>query len=115
MANSYAQDTKSNIMEKATVVELVVWKAAEGVSEQEAQEAIKGLNAFVSEQPGFVSRKTGISEDGQFVDVVLWTDLQSAQTASEKGMKLEEMQKVMRTIDETSMLFKHFEIFNELN
>ena len=86
----------------------------EGISPQETKASITRLNDFVKLQPGFIARKTAVAEDGQFLDVVLWTDLASAKTASEKAMKNEDATKVFSIIDEKEMLFKHFEIFNSL-
>lgn len=99
-------------MKEAKVIEMVLWKSKAGVSAETAKEAISALNEFVSKQPGFVSRKTGLAENGQFVDFVLWTDLASAQAASEKAMQDPSVAPAFETIDEKEMQFNHFEIFN---
>jgi len=101
-------------MEKAKIVEMVLWKSKEGIGIEEAKNAITTLNDFVKQQPGFISRKTALAEDGMFLDIVLWTDLASAKTASEKAMQNEKTSKVFSTIDEKEMTFQHFEIFNSL-
>ncbi len=95
------------------VVELVLWKPKEGVSLEEAKTAILDLNDFVENQPGFISRKTGASEDDQLIDVVLWTDLAAAHTAAEKIEHSERCLKAFSTVDETTMHFKHYQLFNE--
>lgn len=101
-------------MEKAKIVEMVLWKSKEGISIEEAKNSITTLNDFVKQQPGFISRKTALAEDGMFLDIVLWTDLASAKMASEKAMQNEETAKVFSTIDEKEMTFQHFEIFNTI-
>lgn len=101
-------------MGKATIVEMVLWKSKEGIEIEEAKKSITTLNNFVKQQPGFISRKTALAENGMFLDIVLWTDLLSAKTASEKAMQNEETAKVFSTIDEQEMTFQHFEIFNSL-
>lgn len=109
-----SQGTKKSNMEKAQIVEMVLWKSKEGVSTADAKNAIIQLNEFVQQQPGFVSRKTALAEDGKFLDIVLWTDLNAAKTASEKAMKNEKLIPIFSTIDEKEMIFQHFNIFNNL-
>jgi len=105
-------DTKKSNMEQAKIIEMVMWKSVEGISPEEAKKSITKLNNFVSEQPGFVARKTAMAEDGKFLDIVYWTDLKSAKEASEKAMKTEELMPIFSTIDQKEMVFQHFEIFN---
>lgn len=105
-------DTKKSNMEQAKIIEMVMWKSVEGISPEEAKKSITKLNNFVSEQPGFVARKTAMAEDGKFLDIIYWTDLKSAKEASEKAMKTEELMPIFSTIDQKEMVFQHFEIFN---
>jgi len=101
-----------NMNQQATVVEVVVFDLNEGVNPEEAKEAIRSLNDFVSEQPGFVERRTGIATDGKWIDIVYWTDLASAERASEQLMKDPASQQVVGLMNSETMLFKHFELFN---
>jgi len=105
-------DTKKSNMEQAKIIEMVMWKSVEGISPEQAKTSITKLNDFVSEQPGFIARKTAIAEDGKFLDIVYWTDLKSAKEVSEKAMKTEELMPIFSTIDQKEMVFQHFEIFN---
>lgn len=107
--------TKTSKMEKATIIEMVLWKVKEGVTIQGGKDAIVKLNDCVKNMPGFIGRKTALADDNQFIDIVLWTDLESAKSASQKVMADESLIPVFSTINENEMLFKHFEIFNELN
>jgi len=99
-------------MEQAKTVEMVLWKAKSGISTEDAKSAIVKLNQVVETFPGFISRTTSIAEDGQFLDIVLWRDLESALTASDQVMKNEDLIPIFSTIEEKEMIFKHFEIFN---
>lgn len=101
-------------MEKAQIIEMVMWKSVEGIAQEDTKKSITKLNAFVSKQPGFVARKTALAEDGKFLDIVYWEDLKSAKDASEKAMKTEELIPIFSTIDQKEMVFQHFEIFNEI-
>ena len=107
-------DSKERNMEQAKIIEMVMWKSVDGITQEEAKNAISKLNDFVSKQSGFVARKTAVAADGKFLDVVYWTDLQSAQAASEKAMQTEELIPIFNTIDQKEMVFQHFEIFNQL-
>ena len=104
--------TKKVKMGQAKTVEMVLWKAKEGISTEEAKIAIVKLNKVVASFPGFISRTTSIAEDGQFLDIVLWKDLESALKASDQVMKNEDLIPIFNTIEEKEMIFKHFEIFN---
>ncbi|WP_299801204.1 hypothetical protein [uncultured Maribacter sp.] len=99
---------------KATIVETVLFKPTEGINRKEVENQMSELNEFISKQDGFISRKTAVSEDGQFLDLVFWSDLECATTASEKAMENPKTLKAFQVIDEKTMTFKHFSIFNEI-
>lgn len=101
---------KSNI----TVVEMVLFKLQDGVGSEQGQQTLQKLNNFLKQQKGFVARKTAEAEDGYFLDIVYWTDLDSAKSASEKAMQDPEAAPVFSIIAEESMTFKHFRIFNSV-
>jgi len=115
MFSSCSSDTKKRKMETANTIEMVLFQTNEGISTEQGKEAMKGLAEFISIQPGFVARKTSIAEDGQFLDLVFWTDLASAKAASERAMKNEALLKHFSVIDEKGMTFKHFEVFHALD
>ncbi|MDW3195589.1 MAG: hypothetical protein R8G66_24650 [Cytophagales bacterium] len=104
------EETKAK-MNETKIVELVLFNLNDGVSLEEGKKAMKALNEFVSQQAGFVSRKTSVAEDGQFLDLVFWTDLQSAKAASEKAMQEQSIMPHFSVINQESMTFKHFEAF----
>jgi len=111
VAGSIRQDTKNYTMEKATIVEMVMFSTHEGVSKAQGQEALIALGDFVSSQPGFVSRKVSQSAEGQYLDLVFWVDLQSAKTAAAKAMQAEHLKEHFGVIDQQSITFEHFEVF----
>lgn len=90
---------------------MVLFELKDGVSPEEGKLAMNALNDFVSQQSGFLARNTSVAEDGQFLDLVYWTDLKSAQTASEKALKDESLIPHFSLIKQESMVFKHFEVF----
>ncbi len=98
-------------MKNAKIVERVSFKPANGVSGEETKSAMEAMNQFVNAQPGFISRTTSVSADGEFLDLVYWEDLHSAQQASEKAMKDESLLQHFQVIDQETMFFKHYEVF----
>ena len=100
-------------MEKATVIEMVLFKVNEGIEIEFAKKELIRVNDFLVAQEGFVSRKISISDEGQFLDLVYWTDMESAKAASEKVMQNADLLKIFSIIDEKTQLFKHFTIFND--
>jgi len=100
-------------MDKATVIEMVLFRTNEGIKPEEAKTELKKLNDFLTKQKGFISRKTAVADDGQYLDIVYWTDLNTAKAASDKAMQDPDTLKVFNIIEQKTMLFKHFEIFND--
>ncbi|WP_075343878.1 hypothetical protein [Tenacibaculum agarivorans] len=101
-------------MKQAKIIELVVWKFKNGVDIDNGKKSVLKLNEFVSKQPGFISRKTALTEDGKFLDVILWSDLEAAKSASEKAMQNEMTTTIFNIMEENDMIFQHFELFNHI-
>lgn len=109
----YGCQNKTKVMNKATVVERVSFQLNEGYSVEQGKEAMTGLNDYLIKQKGFVSRTTTVSEDGIFLDLVYWEDLESAKNAAEKIMKEPKNAQSFEVINQGTMQFGHFEIFNK--
>ena len=108
--------TKQQKMDdKTTIIEMVLFNIKKGVTPENAKKSLKELNEIVSQQNGFISRKTAISKDGQYLDIVYWTDLAAAQKASENIMSNPKALEAFNVIAQEEMIFKHFEIFNTHN
>lgn len=99
-------------MEKATVIEIVLFKAKESIKTEDAQKELMRLNRFLERQAGYIFRKTAISSDNEYLDIVYWKDLTSAQAAAGKAEKDPEALEIFSVIGEQSV-FKHYEIFND--
>ena len=90
-------------------IELVLFKIQGNHTDEEIIQAASKLNEFVKKQPGFISRTLSKAEDGTWKDLVLWTDLESAQKAGEKVMSESCAVDFMGMIDESTMQFLHFD------
>jgi len=100
-------------MNKATIIEMVLFKVKEGIEIEFAQKELIKINDFLAKQEGFISRKISLSDDEQFLDIVYWTDMESANAAVEKSMRNPDLLKIFSIIDEDTQIFKHFQIFND--
>lgn len=100
-------------MDQVKVIEMVLFKVNENINPEEAQKELKTLNDFLANQEGFISRKTAIAEDGHYLDIIFWTDLTSAKTASDKAMQDPKIVKVFSNIHQEEMIFKHFKVFDD--
>jgi len=101
-------------MQKAKIVEVVTGAPKQGISMEEAKAAIMGLNQFVKEQPGFIERKTSINSEGFLLDVIYWTDMESATKASESAINTGVLHPILETIEEETMKMEYFEVFNSI-
>ncbi len=92
------------------VLELVVFALREGVSRDEFVDANDGVSAWVSEQPGFVSRE--LSHDtraNRWIDVLWWATLDDARAAAERAMTSESCAPMFALVDADSILVLHGE------
>lgn len=92
------------------VFEIVSTKFKEGISLEEQKQSMAKLNQVVGQFPGFRSRQYYYSsESGRWIDVVLWTDIESAKKASEQAMINPTSSEVFVKMDESSTIFSYYE------
>jgi hypothetical protein len=92
------------------VLELVVFKLDEGVSRAEFLATNDAVSAWISRQPGFVSRDLSYDADGdRWVDVLWWETMEAARTAAELAMTSEACAPMFSLIDMESTLMVHAE------
>jgi len=103
---------QNQIKSKGAIIELVLFKTNADIKSEDAKNAMIKLNKVLSKQKGFISRKTSISKDGQYLDLLYWTDLVSAQNANKKVMEDTLVLEIFNMIDQKQMTFNHFETFN---
>lgn len=70
----------------AGMVEVVLFRARAGVSDDQIRAATDALQRDVEGFPGYISRRLVKSEDGQWLDIVDWTGLDEALRAAEAIM-----------------------------
>lgn len=91
------------------IIEVVIFKTNPGVSGSQLQTAALAVTPFLKELPGFIKREFGVSEDGQYIDIVHWKDMPSAKAAAEKVMGSPKCGEFFSLIDQNQMQFMHFD------
>ncbi len=92
------------------VVELVLFKTKPEFTRDDVVNAAKNINPVLEKHNGYISRKLSITEDGQWMDVVYWADLESAEKASKQILEDAVAQKYFAMIDEATMAFSHLNV-----
>ena len=93
---------------KDKVLELVVYKLKESVSDKQFLGTNGAVSTWISKQPGFISRELVYDGEGnRWVDVIWWETMEQAQAASELSMTSEACQPMFALIDMESALMLH--------
>jgi hypothetical protein len=71
----------------AETVEVVVFSVKNGVSDATVLESAEGMLDTMKKWDGFISRELIKVGEGKWIDVVHWTDLESAEAAQHKAME----------------------------
>ncbi len=90
-----------------TIVEIVTFKLNAGVSDQDYLAASQATQTFVRALPGFRSRSLSKSKDGTWTDYVKWSDMASAQAATEAFPKNEAAMALIQLIDASTLSMRH--------
>jgi hypothetical protein len=100
----------SNLATAGDAFEVVSVKFNEGVSLEEQRKLMMDLNNVVKKFEGFKSRDYYYSsENGRWIDFVVWSDVKLAKKASEQVMTDPVAGAVISKMDEKSMIFSHYE------
>ena len=92
------------------VLELVVFKLAEGVSREQFLATVDAVSSWISAQPGFISRELCHDAEGdRWIEVVWWKTMADAKAAAQKAMTSESCAPMFALIDMESTLMIHAE------
>ena len=93
------------------VLELVVFKLADGVARERFLGTVDTVSAWIAAQPGFISRELSHDAEGdRWIEVVWWRSLGEAQAAAERAMTSESCAPMFSLIDMESTLMLHGEL-----
>ena len=92
------------------VLELVVYKLNEGVSREQFLGTNDAVSAWISRQPGFISRDLAYDAEGdRWIDVIWWETMENAGAAAELSQTSESCAPMFALIDMESALMLHGE------
>lgn len=94
------------------VLETVRYRTKPGVAPEAAVKAWRDSQSFAKAQPGFLSRKIAVTEDGEFLDLVEWRSMADAKAAAENfnPVKFPELMGLVEVLDESTMVMTHYEV-----
>ncbi|RIV31657.1 hypothetical protein D2V08_12940 [Flagellimonas lutimaris] len=101
-------------MTKSNNCRIGMMETSEGINREEDENPMYELNEFFGKQSGLISRRISLFKDGQYLDLLVWTDLESVTTSSKKVMDKPKTLKAYEVIDEKIMTFRYLSIFNEI-
>ena len=107
-------------MNKATIIEVVLFKTNEGVNPEQFKVEMARYNNFLKKCDGFISRKIGVSADGQYLDVMYFTDLDACNACAKKAEQDADLMafqvSVMDSkIDPSSVYTSRFKVLNDMS
>ena len=94
-------------------LELVQFKLIEGKTDADLAATHEGIGEFLKEQPGFIYRSICKREDGTYIDIVYWENLDSAKKASDALMQDPRGQAMVALCDMESVSMQHLPISSE--
>ncbi len=111
LPQSHAADCPNNSTANPTILEVVSFKLAPGVSEEEFVSIVEQMEqSFLCNTKGFVSRVLAKDEEGNWLDQVKWQSLPDAMNAMEASMKEVSVAPFLQAIDPNSIQAKHWNI-----
>ena len=90
--------------------EIVLFKFNSNVTLEKQNELMKRIDIIIENLPGLISRDMFYSQEGGlWIDHVKWKSLDEAKKGAELALQDPRMKEVMQNIDESSMIFSHYE------
>ncbi|MGV6873230.1 hypothetical protein ACUSIJ_11135 [Pseudochelatococcus sp. B33] len=84
-------------------VEITTFRLADGIDIKAFIAANEDINAWLKQQPGFISRRICEGEDGLVVDMLIWTSVKDGQRAAEGIMTEMGSSPVHAAIDQSTV------------
>ncbi|GGX03153.1 hypothetical protein [Aquimarina muelleri] len=98
---------------KPKVVEVVLFEINPGYTEKDAKKALSSLNDIVKLYYGFVERITAKNENGKYMDIIYWRDINSAKSAAADLAQNEKATIAFSVIKSQSVQMYYFDMFNQ--
>ncbi len=111
-SNTKAEQNFMSMKSEPKVIEVVMFEANPGYSISDIEQALTSLNDVVKLYYGFIERTTASNGEGKYIDIVYWTDMDSAKNAAEDVMKNDKAAKAFEVVKPSSVQMYHFDTFN---
>ena len=99
--------------EPAAIIEIVTFKLKPGITAQDFGSLDKEVELqHVARQPGFVSRESAASDDGEWLVIVRWRSVQDAEASMASFSAAPATQEFMSKIQAGSMNMKRYAIID---
>ncbi len=95
-------------MVNVPVVEVVLFRVKDGITDSLFLREASVVQAWIEQQPGFLSRELMKTPENQWLDTVRWTSRELAESAGGKIMNEDHCKPFMGMIDENTMQMWHF-------
>lgn len=110
-SNVLAADKLESSADKCSgkpVIEIVTFAVNAGVNEKQLLVAADKINSDLAKQAGFISRSLAFDKTGEWVDIIHWRDLASAEAAAQHMMQNEKAGEFFSLIDQNKMKMVHY-------
>ena len=99
-------------MNTGNTLEVANFRLSDGTTKEQFLDGVKASTKFLTAQPGFVSRRVSLLEDGEIFDLVEWESVAHAQAALKLSMEGDypELRQFIGCLDMSSGTRKHGEI-----
>jgi len=99
----------SKTRRRSSMLEIVKFKAKEGIAEAQFREAMISLDGTMKHQDGFLGRELLKNGEEGWIDIVRWENSAAARKAQEEVMQNQECLAVFALIDDDSIELDHYE------
>ncbi len=97
------------------ILEVVVFKLAEGVTDELFLESAQGIEGWLETKPGFLNRRLSKDENGMWLDLIEWESMDEAQSAAAEIMSQPAGQAFSANIDGPSVQMYHMQTIHTFN
>jgi hypothetical protein len=92
------------------VMETVTFKLIDNVRREDFVQAANAMSGWILNQPGFLSRRLSIAEDGTWIEQVEWASMHDATAAAAAIGAAQDNMPFMKCIDGASVQMRHSEL-----
>lgn len=88
-------------------LELVTFRAASGISDEDLIDKALKLTPILAAMPGFINRHFAKGENGEWIDAVIWDSYDNAKAAAKTVMEVPEAQPFFSLMNQETINLRH--------